>query len=95
MDGIYWEDCWYSSKVKPVTRPRKQKFLGGEIADVVLRPISFTMRNDRTSGVSTVELMPEIRGIVKGVRLSNPDDLDDEDDDGGGECEEGDTDDEI
>ena len=57
MDGIYWEDSWYSSRIKPVTRQRKQKFLSGDAGDVVLRPVDFAMRKNQDSEMSGLCVM--------------------------------------
>jgi hypothetical protein len=73
MDGIYWGDSWYSSRIKPVIRRRGQKFLAGDAGDVVLRPVDFAIRKNEDSEMSTVELVPEIRGKVDGIRLFDPD----------------------
>ncbi|KAK5208647.1 hypothetical protein LTR47_004175 [Exophiala xenobiotica] len=93
MDGLWCEDHWYTSDIKPVTKRKKQKFLGGAGKAVSITPVVVDMK-DGEDGV--VEFVPEVKGTIPGVVVgpAPPQDDDDDDDDEDDEDEEDDEDDE-
>ncbi|KAJ9622521.1 hypothetical protein H2204_011534 [Knufia peltigerae] len=81
MDGLWCDDLWYTSNIKPVTKREKQKLLGGAGQDVAITPVVVDMRDDKDT---VVEIVPEVKGTVPGVVVllaPMPDDDDDDDDD--------------
>jgi len=69
MDGLWCEDRWFTSDIKPVTKRKKQKFLGGAGERVVIRPVVIDMQDEDEN---VVEFAPEIKGSVPGVEIGQP-----------------------
>jgi hypothetical protein len=75
MDGLWCEDHWYTSDIKPVTKRKKQKFLGGAGEGVTIRPVVIDMQDEDDK---VVEFVPEIKGKVPGIVVGEPAVVEDE-----------------
>jgi hypothetical protein len=97
MDGLWCEDRWYTSDIKPVTKRKRQKFLGGTAESVTITPVVVDMKDDEDT---VVEFVPEVKGSLPGVLVGpappqdDDDDEEEDEDDQDVEDDEGDEDDE-
>lgn len=85
MCGIWWKTRWYSSKVKPVKDPKKQKTLDAETGDLILRPYDLKIDVPDTEMANNeddaVRVEPEIWGEVEGVEIGDEEGEEEENED--------------